>query len=47
MIQWMIELLMVGLLVYVSFRYRGPERFYLVMECILLAALGFAVLSLT
>lgn len=41
------ELLMVSLLVYVSLRYRGPDRYYLIMECMLLAALGFAVLALT
>lgn len=44
---WIVELLMIALVVWVAFRYQGPARFYLLVECLLFAALGFAVLSLT
>lgn len=46
-IPWMVELLMIVLIVYIAVRYRGPDRVYLLAECLLFAALGYAVLSLT
>ena len=46
-IPWIVELLMIVLIVYIAVRYRGPDRIYLLAECLLFAALGFAVLSLT
>jgi len=44
---WIAELLIMALVVYVATRYRGPDRYYLMFECLLFAALGFAVLTLT
>jgi len=44
---WIIEVLMIALLIWVAFRYQGPARIYLLAECLLFAALGFAVLVLT
>lgn len=44
---WMIEVLMIALLVWIAFRYHGPAGFYLLMQCLLFAALGLAVLLLT
>lgn len=44
---WLIEVLMIALLVWIAFRYKGADRFYMLMQCLLFAALGFAVLLLT